>query len=223
MRVLIGPDTDDLRELYAAPQPSWLRVNFVATLDGAASGESGKSGSINNAADKQVFDTLRDLADAVVVGAGTARAEGYRPWAKPTVLVSRSAAVPESLAGGEPGDVLMVTTERADGLSEARDLLGDDHVLALGAEAVDLTALRPALAERGLRQLLCEGGPHLFGDLLAAGQVDELCKTWVPKLLAGDSSRIAVGSAVAVDLELTLLMDDDSTLLGRWLVSRDPA
>jgi riboflavin biosynthesis pyrimidine reductase len=117
----------------------------------------------------------------------------------------------------------MVTTEAADGLTEARDLLGGDRVLVLGKEAVDLTALRPALADRGLRQLLCEGGPHLFGDLLAAGQVDELCETWVPKLLSGESSRIAVGSAVEVDLELTLLMEDDSTLLGRWLVRRDPA
>ena len=68
----------DLDELYAvAPRP-WLRVNMVSTVDGSATGPNGKSGGINNAADKRVFDTLRRLCDCVVVGAGTARDEGYR-------------------------------------------------------------------------------------------------------------------------------------------------
>src|SRR6185436_3478876 len=84
VRVLVGPDTDDLAELYAAPADPWLRVNMVATVDGAATGETGRSGSINNAVDKLVYDQLRALADAIVVGAGTARIEGYAPEARPT-------------------------------------------------------------------------------------------------------------------------------------------
>ena len=85
MRVLVGPDLDpltELAELYAAPADPWLRVNMVETLDGAAAGESGRSGSINNAVDRVVYDQLRALADAVLVGAGTARAEGYAAWAR---------------------------------------------------------------------------------------------------------------------------------------------
>ncbi len=87
--------------LYAAPRQPWLRVNMVTTLDGAATGESGTSGSINNAADKRVFDTLRGLADAVIVGAGTARIERYRPAAVPIVVVSRSGDVPPTLRGAD--------------------------------------------------------------------------------------------------------------------------
>ena len=68
----------DLDELYAVESRPWLRVNMVSTVDGAATGPDGRSGGINNAADKRVFDTLRRLCDAVVVGAGTARDEGYR-------------------------------------------------------------------------------------------------------------------------------------------------
>ena len=85
------------------PQGPWLRANMVTTLDGAAAGESGTSGSINNAVDKRIFDLLRELADAVLVGAGTARIEGYRPADLPTVVVSRSGRVPERSPGRPAG------------------------------------------------------------------------------------------------------------------------
>src|SRR4051812_43523405 len=91
-----GTDVDDsaLTEVYAVPQRRWLRVNMVSTLDGAATGDSGQTGSINNEADRRVFHLLRSMADAVLVGAGTARTEGYGPAVVPVVLVSRSADVP---------------------------------------------------------------------------------------------------------------------------------
>ena len=101
VRVLVGPETEDLGELYAAPRQPWLRVNMVSSVDGAATGDSGKSGSLNNAADKRVFDHLRSVAHVIVVGAGTARTEGYRPTDRPIVVVSRRAEVPESLTTTE--------------------------------------------------------------------------------------------------------------------------
>lgn len=218
MRVLVGLDTDDLAELYAAPRTPWLRVNMVSTLDGAATGESGKSGSINNPADKQVFDTLRGLADAIVVGAGTARTEGYRPVDKPIVLVSRGGAVPERLRGAEPGAVLMATTAGAPHLDETRGLLGADHVLTLGDDDVDLRALKHRLVERGLADLLSEGGPSLLGAMLAQGVVDELTATVVPRLIGGDHPRIVTGPPLDVPLTLHTLLEQDGTLLGRWWV-----
>ena len=119
MRVLIG-DTDrqgqngtvskrDLEALYAAPTTPWLRVNMVSTLDGAVTGESGRSGAISNDVDRRIFELLRELADVVVVGAGTARIEGYRPADLPVVVVSRSGRVPEKLRGVEPGRVGSLT------------------------------------------------------------------------------------------------------------------
>ena len=103
MRILIDQlggatgEAADLKALYRPPRLPWLRVNMVSTLDGAANGESGTSGSINNDADKRVFRALRAQADAVVVGAGTARTERYRVADVPLVVVSHRALVPEQL------------------------------------------------------------------------------------------------------------------------------
>ena len=88
MRILLGGegspapgtvlDEPALERLYAVPAGrSWLRVNFVSSLDGAVTGADGRSGSINTPADHRVFRLLRRLSDVVVVGAGTVRAEGY--------------------------------------------------------------------------------------------------------------------------------------------------
>lgn len=218
MRVLIGPDADDLAELYAAPRTPWLRVNMVHTVDGAATGDSGKSGSINNAADKRVFDQLRRLADAIVVGAGTARIEGYRPADKPIVLLSRRAEVPELLRDAPAGSVLMATRSHAERIDEAREILGAQHVLELGSYAVDLSLLKQVLADRGWVDVLCEGGPHLLRDLVASGVADELCATIVPQLVGGEHPRILQGPPVDVPLRLHTLLEEDGTLLGRWLV-----
>ena len=208
----------ELAEAYAPPGEPWLRVNFVSTVDGAAQGGDGLSKSINNDADKRVFDALRRRADCLVVGAGTLRAEGYDVPRVPLVVVSRSADVPPTLRDAPAGRVLMATTARAGGLADARDVLGDDNVLVLGEDEVDLAALRSVLVERGWTEILSEGGPALFADLLAAGVVDELCWTVVPRLAGGDAVRIATGAEVDVALRPALLLEQDGTLLGRWAV-----
>jgi riboflavin biosynthesis pyrimidine reductase len=194
VRVLVGPDTDDLAELYAVPAGgSWLRVNMVSTVDGAATGDSGTSGSINNAADKRVFDHLRSVADVIVVGAGTARTERYGPADRPIVVVSRGLEVPEGLRGAPPGSVLV-------------EQLGEPQTFRRG------------LVERGWTSILCEGGPSLLRDLLDAGVVDELCTTIVPRLVGGAGPRIVAGPPVDVPLRLHTLVEIDGTLLARWLV-----
>lgn len=211
-------DDEALGRWYTPERPDWLRLNFVATLDGAATGADGLSGSINNEADNRVFGLLRELCDAVVVGAGTIRTEGYAPNPKPLVVISRTGDVPASLRAGDLSRVYVATGASAMGLEEARALLGD-RVLVLGDSAPSLDRLRPALAERGYRHLLCEGGPSLAADLLAAGQVDELCCTLVPRLVGGDSPRIMHGPQLAVDLRLSAVLEQHGTLLGRWLVA----
>ena len=91
-------------------------------------------------------------------------------------------------------------------------------MLVLGEDEIDLPFLKRTLAERGWAEQLCEGGPSLFADLLAAGVVDELCWTVVPRLTGGDAVRIATGAEVDVALRPALLLEQDGTLLGRWLV-----
>lgn len=229
MRVLLHADDPsqvgrevseaDLPALYAPLVPDWLRVNMVSTLDGGATGADGRSGTINNDADHAVFAALRRAADAVLVGAGTARAEGYSPSDVPIVLVSGSGEVPVGLRGAPAGRVLLATTPGSPGLGAARDQLGEDQVLVVGDDHVDLVALRSVLADRGWRHVLSEGGPSLLGALLAAGVVDELCLTVVPRVLAGDHRRIVSGPDLDVALRPLLLVEHDGTLLGRWRVA----
>ncbi len=215
LRTLLGPE-GELREVYAAPRTPWLRVNMVSTVDGAGSGEDGLTGSINNAADQRVFALMRELADVVIIGAGTARAEGYPPMENPVVVVSRSGSLPPTLRGAAPGRVLMATVSVASGLGEARDLLGDDHVLVLGSHRVDLAAMKQQLVDRGYADQLCEGGPHLLRDLLDQGVADEVACTYVPRIVSGLHPRITDGPPVDVPLTLHSLVEEDGTLLGRW-------
>ena len=213
----------------------WVRANFVSTLDGAAAGDDGRSGSINTGADRDVFGMLRALSDVILVGAGTARTEGYErarvrgPWAslrqgRPahpgTAVFSRSGDVPPTLsrARADSGEVLLVTCERAgpEAIERARDTLGADQVIVTGHDRVDLPAALEALVARGLRQILCEGGPHLMRDLTASGSLDELCLTIAPTLVAGDHPRITAGAGVSAHLVPRLLIESQGTVLGRW-------
>ena len=220
MRVLVGEEQSSLGELYAVPPQaeSWLRVNMVSTVDGAATGEDGNSKSINNAADKQVFDLLREQADVLVVGAGTLRIEGYRVPSKPLVVVSRRADIPPTLAEAPPGRILMATVSCSPGLAAARDHLGEENVLVLGSHRVDLARLKSELTERGYRNQLSEGGPHLLRDMLDQECADELDATIVPRVIGGGHPRITDGPPIDVPLRLHTLVESDGTLLARWLV-----
>lgn len=221
---------ESLAVLYAHPE-RWTRANMVSTLDGAGTGADGLTGSINTAPDHEVYRLLRDLADVVLVGAGTARAEGYRrpgPRLRPgrtpcpdVAVVSRSALVPPGLAAPAPdrGGAWMVTRAAAgeEALDRARALLGADRVLVHGDAEVDLGAALDDLAGRGLTRVLCEGGPSLLADVAAHGLLDELCLTTVPVLAGGDARRIASGVPAGLELHPRLILEAEGTLLHRFV------
>lgn len=232
-------DSEGLALAYAYPRlsagQSWVRANFISTLDGAVAGDDGRSGSISTGADRDVFELLRALADVVLVGAGTARVEGYRrarvrdPWpglrqgrpAHPTVAVfSRSGDVPPGLsqARDDSGEVVLVTCQSAGvaAIDRAENALGEGQVIVAGDTGVDLASAADSLAARGMPRMLCEGGPHLFRDLTASGRLDELCLTIAPTLIAGDHPRITAGATVTADLTPRLLIESHGSILGRW-------
>lgn len=232
-------DSEGLALAYAypvlAPGQSWVRANFISTLDGAAAGEDGRSGSINTGADRDVFGLLRALADVILVGAGTARVEGYRrasvsaarahlrrgrPAHPAMAVFSRSGDVPPGLSQPREnsGEVVLVTCQSAGAtaITRARSSLGEGQVIIAGETSVDLASAADSLAARGLPRMLCEGGPHLMRDLTASGRLDELCLTIAPTLVAGDHPRITAGAAVAADLIFWLLIESEGSLLGRW-------
>ncbi|UYM04775.1 pyrimidine reductase family protein [Solicola gregarius] len=234
------PDRDGLIEAYAYPDGrTWVRANFVSTVDGAATSASGLSAGISPEIDRRVFAILRSLADVILVGAGTTRHEGYEPVRPdevdgalreslglaprpPIAVVSASLDLPEALVRKDstaaPTIVITSAAAPADRLAHVREHC---DVVVVGEQTVDLAAIRPALSERGLNRVLCEGGPSLFGALVEADVVDELCLTIAPRLAADGAPRIAIGS-VAVDRRLRLehLLYEDDVLLARYVRDR---
>ncbi|CAN7457914.1 dihydrofolate reductase family protein [Knoellia sp. LjRoot47] len=206
---------DDLTRLYAWPSDGGVRANFVSTLDGSAAGGDGRSGSINTDADGRVFHLQRELADCVLVGAGTARAEGYRRGATPIFVVSGRGHLPESLSEGE-GSVVLVTCASS-GLEPS------DEVWVEGDDDVDLRTVVARLRDAGMPCILAEGGPSLFHDLLAAGLVDELALTIAPRLVGGDATRVVAGTpldgASGLDAEIGHLLEEDGSLLTLWRIT----
>ena len=229
-------DEAELLDLLDEGAPPRMRGSMIATLDGAATGPDRVTGSINGPADLRVFQALRAIADAVVVGAGTVRLERYGPIDLPAPLAAARAArgrtehvplVVVTASGRVPGAVLgaerppiVVTVPGAPGLDELRDRLGRDGVVvAGGADGVDLPAALDALAERGLRHLVTEGGPTLLAALAAAGRLDELCLTWSPTVVGGAAPRVLdTPEFLPAPLrgELVHLLHADGVLLGRW-------
>jgi riboflavin biosynthesis pyrimidine reductase len=219
---------------YAYPGERWLRVNFVSSADGAAA-VNGLSGGLSSAGDKKVFGILRVLTDVILVGSGTARAEDYKPArARPSLAAlreGRPAAAPIAVVTGSLGlnlasplfteaapdaRTIVITCASSDDKLRAETAKVADVIVA-GEQAVDLAAALRELAGRGLGRVLCEGGPHLFGDLAAAGLADELCLSLSPTLAGPGADRIIAGQASAArPMTLQQVLADDDFLFLRY-------
>ncbi len=240
VRSLLPGDAGEpaLDELYALP-PSptrHVRANFVVTLDGAIEVD-GRSGSLGGDGDGRVFQLLRALTDIVLVGAGTARAEGYGAARIPEARrLQRVAAgqlpVPPiavvTARGVEPGLELLqpvagaprplVMTSAATAAKAPKEVRERAELVVCGDETVELPRLLDELATRGFYRVLCEGGPRLLTDLLSADVVDELCLTVAPTL-AGPGHQLLTSGATwqnARQLMLAGVLEDDGDLLLRY-------
>lgn len=225
-------DDAALHRLYAYPEPAHpqprchVRVNMVASLDGAAA-RDGASAGLGGDGDKRVFGILRDLADVVLVGAGTVTAEDYGPTAPdPTDPTLPTLAIVSGSLSIDPGsEVVRVpqTTvltcasapeDRRRALVEAGATLVD-----CGTSDVELPRALAHLAARGRWRVLSEGGPGLLGRLAVADLVDELCLTIGPTVLAGGAGRIAQSDTEIDPRTMTrehILADDEGFLFTRW-------
>lgn len=205
-----GPDIgamtdDDLAALYAWPEAAGptVRGNMITSLDGGAALD-GRSGGLGNEADRRLFAVLRDLADVILVGSGTVRAEGYagveldetrrarrvrwgRPASPPPIAVVTGRGLDPGLplfTDFETRPIVITPRAAASRVPEAAE------PLIAGADTVDLTAAIRGLADRGLRRIHCEGGPDLLGRLVADDLLDECCLTVAPLLLGSASTRL---------------------------------
>jgi 5-amino-6-(5-phosphoribosylamino)uracil reductase len=171
-----------------------LALNFVMTADGRVSYQG--RAEIGTRTDRALMFHLRALADAVMIGAGTLRVDPFAPTVKDrdrqpaAIVVSRSMMLPlGNRFFTHPGDRLVATTSGADPGAVAAVRAAGARVEAFGAADVDLERLLGALRDAGVRFLLCEGGPTLAGELLAARLVDELFLTHATLVTAEPHAR----------------------------------
>jgi riboflavin biosynthesis pyrimidine reductase len=245
MRVLLPAGTDSdaaldqLRRRDDRPCPPerpWVMANMVTSVDGAYSVE-GRSGGLSSDADRQVFHRLRAAADAVLVAAGTARTERYR---RPRtgedqlafrraqgledhprlVLVSRSLSFPSDLPLLEASDLpepLVLHPADADPGTAPPGVA----LRSAGADGVDMGTALEGLRADGVRVVLCEGGPHLLGQLHEGDLIDELFVTFSPHLVGGGRTGL-LGAARAELHRMSLhrLLEDDGFLLATYRRTR---
>lgn len=233
MRLLTGPAVPDAGEVTDAdlaalyPWPAagrWVRAMMLETLDGSPVGPEGRSKSLSSEADMRVFRATRRLADAVLIGAATMRAERYSPMREreghprgAPVLAIASASL--DLPWEEPvwreshHRPLVLTGPGVDAgaLTRARE-----HADVVVLPATDPAAILAVLAERGLHRITCEGGPRFLADLTRAGLVDEADITVAPLLTGG--GQVPSGAATGpARLRLAHLLEEGGYLFGRYV------
>jgi riboflavin-specific deaminase-like protein len=220
----------DLKPL-AHPDRPYLVLNFVTTLDGRAA-INGRSGPIGSKADTEMLQRLRTRVDAVMIGAGTMRAERYgrivsdpalRAYRERTllthdplaVIISNRLEVPwdAGLFTDGGGRVVIFTASEEEPPETATPVTVIRH-----PDGVDLDgALEWLLKERGIKSVLCEGGPTLHGRLRESGLADELFLTIAPKIAGGEGPRVLEGALQDVDqVELAWLLESEGELFARY-------
>lgn len=208
---------DWLAGLYAPDRRPFVRLNFVASINGSAVGGDGTSESLTGGADRRILGVIRAAADVVLVGARTVREEGYlAPATARLAILTRSgdlgghrlvAAATPPLVVCPPSAVAQV----------GEQLAGTPHeIVALPAAELVPRRIVAELAERGLASVVCEGGPRLAADLVDAGVVDELCLTVAPKLHAPGLPLFPRLAGTRPARLAQLLADEDGYLYARW-------
>lgn len=210
---------------------------MISSLDGAIS-LNGSSGALGGPPDRRVFQVLRCLADVVLVGAGTMRAEGYGPVrlddelrahriaeggppVPPIAVVTGSGNLDWSspfFTEAEVRPIVFVPESAAPAVREKGGTLAD--VVAAGAGHVDPHLMVDHLGSVGYRVVLLEGGPGLNAEVVHAGLLDELCLTISPCLVAGSGSRVLAGPELpgALSLETVHLLEEGGFLFYRLAV-----
>lgn len=225
--------TFDPVALCSSPDRPYVFTNFALTVDGHATVE-GRSGAIGTDTDTAMLVGLRMRAEAIMIGAGTMRAERYgRVFTDPArravrerrglpadplfVLVSGRLDLPwDAPLFTDGGGRVLIFTASEDSPPETATPV---RVVRHRGRVDVVEALRHLRVERGIRSLLCEGGPHLHADLLSAGLVDELFVTLGPMVAGGEGPGLTSGLPEHVTpLELAWLLRDGGELFARYLV-----
>jgi riboflavin biosynthesis pyrimidine reductase len=215
---------DRVRELYLTQRPDWLRLNLIGTVSGGATGPDGTSELITNPVDRVILNVIRSLADVVLVGAASVRAEGYfvpRTTAMAIVSSSGDFSSHHIQSTGKRGPLLVLCP--AASVDRARASIGDDGVQVIGvpdvAGSLAADAIVSTLRDAGYRSIVAEGGPSIAAHLVKGGVVDEACLTTSPELNGARVPLFGPTEFDAIPLTLEqLLVDEGGALYARWNV-----
>ncbi|HET9877365.1 MAG TPA: pyrimidine reductase family protein [Mycobacterium sp.] len=227
---------DELSQLYAYPdrQTTWVRANFISSIDGAAT-LAGRSGGLAGPGDQALFGVLRTLADIIVVGAGTVRIENYagahlnvaqrqrrqdrgQSEVPRLAIVTRSGHLDRDMPVFTRTEVPPLVLTCAAAAGETRDrLTGLAEVIDCSdrdPDRVDEATALAALGARGQHRVLTEGGPTLLNSFIEHRLLDELCLTVAPCVVGGGAPRIATGTGqVQTAMRCAHLLTDDAGYL----------
>ncbi|WP_280232267.1 pyrimidine reductase family protein [Nocardia cyriacigeorgica] len=231
---------DDLVSLYRVPESGrWIRANFVASVDGAIATD-GTSSGLTNPLDQRVLKLLRELADVVLVGASTIRAEDYigirvseagrtrraadgmAPVPPIAVVSGRADIDPESrlLTNTLVPPIIFTTTDAASAAKRNLRSAGAT-VIELGSGSIETGAIVAELTTLGLQKVVCEGGPTLAGQLAADHVLDELCLTTAPTVMGGPAGRVTHSRLAALPVQCRhIIFDTDGAQLARWISNK---
>lgn len=218
-------DLDDrqrLLELYRPPAAAWLRLNLITSVTGAASGSDGTSETLTNPADRRILGVIRELADVVLVGAQSVRAEGYQqPKRSRIAIVTASGNLDGNRIERSDGPAPIVICP-ASAVGRVRSSIDDPEVLVVDDSdgRISAAAIIEALRQIDLASIVCEGGPGLAAQLVDAGLVQEFCLATSPRI-GGAPFPVLGGSPIAErSATLTsLLRDEASGLYARWTIA----
>ncbi|MGI8536576.1 MAG: pyrimidine reductase family protein [Mycobacteriales bacterium] len=228
-------DAYDVPDEVPVDRP-YVVINMVSSLDGATA-QDGVTAALSSPGDKRVFFALRNIVDVVLVGATTVRTEGYG-----TVRVDERSAARRQARGQHPVAALAIVSAsldldwssplftkatrrpfviapRSSDAERLRQAAAAAELVLAGEHRVDLRAAFAVLRSgHDVRTVLCEGGPTLNAQLVAAGLVDQLCLTFAPTVLGGDATPIFGRAALREPPQLALagVIEEDGHLLLRY-------
>ena len=221
----------------------WVLLNMVNSIDGFISFE-GRAGGLSGPADKSIYQIIRGLADIILVGAGTVRAENYRPPRTPEGALAefresrgqqkrpRIAVVSgelnldpemglfsENLPEDKPP---LIYTKSGSVEKNGSNFSSFAEVIDFPGEELDISKILEDILKQNGKIVVCEGGPTLNSKLLPAGLIDEFCLSVAPRAVGGETFPLLLEQAVDSPTELSLdrVLFEDEFLFCRYLTIR---
>ncbi|MGO1545538.1 MAG: dihydrofolate reductase family protein [Gulosibacter sp.] len=213
---------EQIRELYTPPRRDWVRMNMIGSLNGRVTGSDSTSDTLSNRADRRILGIIRQMSDAIIVGAQTVRQERHLAT-KPTWLciVTGSGNLEGHRISVEDAAASVLVCCPAEARAEVERTIPGAQIQELSPRdgRLSLDEVLAALKERDLRQIVVEGGNRLISQFLDEGRLDEICLTQAPVFAPNDATSLP-GSETGTAFSRELLLEDSESFIYQRLLSQ---